>query len=476
MKKKSIKINALLNTIKQICAVIFPMITFPYASRVLGKFYYGKVNFGASIISYIALIAALGVNNYAVREGARIRNDAHKLNRFSNEVFSINIISTIIAYFILIIIIAFNKNIKGYATLLIIQSLSVIFTTIGTDWINSINEDYTFITIRYIVCQLFSIIFMFIFVKSPKDYIFYAFSSVLGIILANAFNVIYIKNKYNIKIRFTIKMNLGTHLKPILILFGFAVASLIYINSDITILGLVKGDSDVGLYSVSAKIYTLAKSIINAMLYVTIPRISNLISKVSYDEINQALNKILGLLLIIVMPAFVGLFFLSKYIILLFAGNEFILATNSLRILSISLIFAIASSFFINVILIPYRKEKYVLLTTISSASVNIVLNIILIPKYGINAAATTTLLSEVITYILGAFFSRQYFKFNSFKEIFIGFINAVLTLICCLITCKILQNAIIIIVISIVFSLALCFLVVFIFDREKLEIMRIKQ
>ena len=55
-KKKSLKINALLNMIKQLCAIIFPMITFPYATRVLGTYYYGKINFSASIISYITIV------------------------------------------------------------------------------------------------------------------------------------------------------------------------------------------------------------------------------------------------------------------------------------------------------------------------------------------------------------------------------------------------------------------------------------
>ena len=69
MKRKSLKVNAALNVIKQLCMIVFPMITFPYASRVLGTFHYGKINFGSSIISYIMLIAGLGVSKYAIREG-----------------------------------------------------------------------------------------------------------------------------------------------------------------------------------------------------------------------------------------------------------------------------------------------------------------------------------------------------------------------------------------------------------------------
>ena len=64
MKKKSVGINAVLNVIKQCCAILFPIITFPYISRVLQTENYGKVNFGNSIITYVTLFAALGLTNY----------------------------------------------------------------------------------------------------------------------------------------------------------------------------------------------------------------------------------------------------------------------------------------------------------------------------------------------------------------------------------------------------------------------------
>lgn len=110
MKKKSVGVNAVLNIIKQCCAIIFPLITFPYISRVLQVENYGKVNFSGSIIGYFYLFAALGIANYAVREGARIRNDKDKIQTFASEVFTINFISTIISYALLFMAIIFWEN------------------------------------------------------------------------------------------------------------------------------------------------------------------------------------------------------------------------------------------------------------------------------------------------------------------------------------------------------------------------------
>ena len=73
IKSKSIKINAALSVIKQLCSVVFPLITIPYISRVLQVEAYGKVNFGNSVVSYFVLLAGLGVSTYAIREYAMIK-------------------------------------------------------------------------------------------------------------------------------------------------------------------------------------------------------------------------------------------------------------------------------------------------------------------------------------------------------------------------------------------------------------------
>ena len=67
MKKKSLGINAALNGIRSILNILFPLITFPYISRVLSVTGVGINNFSSTYVQYFVLIAQLGVSNYAVR-------------------------------------------------------------------------------------------------------------------------------------------------------------------------------------------------------------------------------------------------------------------------------------------------------------------------------------------------------------------------------------------------------------------------
>lgn len=99
MKKKSLGVNALLNSIRSILNILFPIITFPYVSRVLKVRGIGIYNFSNSIVSYFLLVAALGISTYAIREGAKLRDNKRKISKFVSEVFTINLCSTLISYF-----------------------------------------------------------------------------------------------------------------------------------------------------------------------------------------------------------------------------------------------------------------------------------------------------------------------------------------------------------------------------------------
>ena len=105
--KKSLRANAVLNVIKQLCSILFPLITIPYVSRVLQVANYGKIAFSSSFISYFSLLASLGITSYAIREGAIVRDKPERLKLLQNEVFTLNVYSTFFSYSILCGFLAF---------------------------------------------------------------------------------------------------------------------------------------------------------------------------------------------------------------------------------------------------------------------------------------------------------------------------------------------------------------------------------
>lgn len=454
MKDKSIKVNMILNGIKGILSVIFPLITFPYASKILGVDNIGKYNFVNSIISYFVLLAGLGISTYAVREGARIREDKEKLNKFCREIFTINIISTLLSYLLLFILILIIPKFKNYSALILISSIQIIFGTIGIEWIYSIYEDYKYITIRSIIFQIISLMLLFVLVHSENDLYMYMIITVISTVGSNVLNFIH-SRKY-CSAALTTNINFLKHIKPILILFTTTIAINIYVNSDITILGFLTSDYHVGVYSVSTKIYTIIKSLLSSIVLVSIPRFSALLAKSKKEKFKNTAEEIYKTLLTIIIPAIIGIIILRKDIILMISNSTYLGSTSSLALLSIAMFFCSGAFFWGQAMLVPLKQEKKVLKITIVSAIVNIVLNFLLIPIWKENAAAVTTIIAQAIAFIYCRYETKKIVKLDSFNKIFVkSIIGSIPIILISLIIKNVVSNfvisAIIIVIISII-------------------------
>lgn len=409
MKEKSLAVNAFLNGFRSVLNILFPLITFPYVSRRLTVTGLGIYNFSNSFVSYFLLIAALGIGTYSVREGAKYRNDTKKLSQFASEVFTINIYSTFIAYVLLFLCLLLFNKMHNYVVCILVFSLQIFFTTIGTEWIYQIFEEYTYLTIRSIIFQFLSIILLFLFVKTPTDYLNYAAITVFSTVGSNILNFMAARKLCHVKIVF--HFNVKKHLKPILIIFGASIATVIYVNSDVTLLGLMKSNYVVGIYSVSAKVYQMIKALIASLLIVTVPRLAMLFGRNRINEYKGILTKLTNILVIMVLPASVGLFMLSREIVLIISGEKYLRAVNSLRILCFAYIFSILAWILTDCVLIPAKRERKVLISTSFSAIINIILNITLIPYWDENAAAISTVLAEACMLFVNYYYSKDLIK-----------------------------------------------------------------
>ena len=406
MKQKSIGINAILNAIKACLSIIFPLITFPYATRILGVDNIGKVNYSQSIEHYFALIAILGITTYAIREGAKLRDNKEKLQAFSNEIFSLNIVTTFFSYVLLILFVFISTKMKEYRLLILLQSLSILFTTIGIDWINTIYEDFLFITIRSILTNILSIVALFLFVKTPNDYYIYAMLSVMTNAVIAISNFFY-SRKYT-KIKIVFKKSIFTHLKSTIVFFANSLSISIYVNSDVTMLGWMCGDYFVGIYAVAVKVYNIIKTILASIYAVAIPRLSYYYGNNDLLKFKELFTNIVMYLSLLILPCMAGLIGVSKEVVLILSGNEYIEAMHTLQILSVALLFAIFGGAITNCLNIPFKKELINMKATLISAIANVVLNLYFIPTFKQNGAAITSVISEIIVLLI---------CFLSFKE-----------------------------------------------------------
>lgn len=283
----------------------------------------------------------------------------------------------------------------------------------GTEWIYIIYEDYAYITIRSVVFKIISIVLLFILVRKPGDYLWYTLVTVLSSVGSNILNFVHARSLYSIKLVKKIDWNL--HLSPIFIIFASTVAINIFVYSDVTILGLLKDDEAVGIYSVAVKIYQIAQGLLAAIVTVTIPRLAMLFGKRMFEEYKQILSKVLNTLSVLVLPTVVGLIMLSREVILVIAGSKYLDSVMALRIIAWAIIFSIFSWIFSDCVLIPSKREKLVLRTTLITACFNVALNFVLVPIMSYDGTSLTTVLSEFLSMSL-----NLYWSFDIVKDIMV--------------------------------------------------------
>ena len=349
-------------------------------------------------------------------------------------------------------IVFFFDLLYPYWKLIAILSMQIIFTTIGRSWIYTIFEDYLFITVRTIFFQILNLILLFLIVRGPGDVDRYAVVSVFGLIGNNIVNMICSK-KY-CRISFSWKPSLN-HILPIILIFSTSVSIVIYGSSDTTMLGVFGTDYNVGLYSVSVKIYTIIKQLVAAILTVTIPRFSYYLGIGKKEEFKKLFSKVFNILCFILLPISAGLCMLSRQCIFIISGSKYMEASLSLSILSIAMIFNLFAYLLGYCVLIPNRKEKYFFVATAISAIVNIMLNFILIPKYMQNAAAVTTLIAEGVAAVICFIFAYPYIKDTRLESnIVLSGVGAMTIIVICIVVQHIIKDNILSLVICVIASI----------------------
>lgn len=392
---KSLKKNAFLNFVKCFMNIIFPIISFPYASRVLMPQGIGQVNFANAIIDYFLLIAGLGVSTYGAREAAKIRDDQFALDKFVRELFCINLLSTAFAYGLFVLVWLFSARLAYYRVLLLICATKILFTTAGINWLFVAMEDYAYTTIRSIFFQILSLVFLFLFVRDSGDVYQYAAMGVLSNVGGNIFNFFYGRRYVNF-FRKT-KLELRKHLKPIFLFFSIDCADKMNSTLDSVMLGFMLGDVSVGLYSVANKLTKMVVELITAAISTFMPRSSYYLENKKLDEYSSMVSKAFGAAVFFVIPAALGLAFLCKPLIVLFSGEQYLGASTAMEVLSIGMIGHCMNSFLNNLIIIPQRKERFTFIARLVAASFNILGNYFFIKRWGVFGAALATMVVEFI-------------------------------------------------------------------------------
>jgi len=414
----SLKKNFFMNILLTASSFLFPLITFPYVSRVLLPEGTGRVAFVLSIISYFSMFASLGIPTYGIRICAQVRDDKEKLSQTVQELFIINAAMTAVTYLIYVISVCFVEPFREEKALFLICGVSIFFNMIGMEWLYKALEQYQYITIRSVLVKLVSVVLMFILVRSLSDYLFYGALTIFAGVGSNLLNFINV-HKY-ISLMPRKRYNLAQHLKPILLLFALNVATTIYTSLDVAMLRFMTDNQQVGYYNAAVKVKDLLVAFVTALGAVLLPRISYYISVGKQEEFWKLLKRAFDFVMFLAIPLCVYFILMADKCVLFLSGPAYYGSIVPMRIITAT-IFCIGLTNLIGMqMLVPTGKEILVTLSTCIGALTDVILNCLLIPKYGASGAAAGTLAAEIAVLIVQLWIIRAYIpRLMSVPQIF---------------------------------------------------------
>lgn len=421
----SIKKNIILNGINTITGILFPVITFPYAARVLLPDGIGAVNFLNSIISYIVLLTSLGIPLYAVKEVAKYTDDKINRDKVTVEIIILSTILCLFGYIAVWLLAEYVPQIHRQASLFYILSLTIVFTSIGVNWFYQGIEDFKFITIRAIIIRTIAAAALFLFVKDSSDLLVYGIIVVGSTVGNNFINFVHLRKHISLRHIELSKLHIMRHLKPSLHVFILNLIISLYIQLNSIMLGFMAGDDAVGFFTAGTKISHIGLTLIGSLGTVLLPRCSHLLKVGDKVAFSSIINKSLNLTLALSLPMTAGFMLLASQVTLVFCGDEYQPAVIVLVLNAPVVVFLSLTNLMGIQILYPMDKINIVIASVSVGAVLNFIFNIMLIPVYAATGAAIATLIAEFGVLAVQVIYGKRYYPFPLSAILNIKYITA---------------------------------------------------
>ena len=418
---KSIAKNAFYKILLNLFNIVMPVIIATYTYGVIDQTLIGRYTTAYSIFNYFFIFAGFGIYNYAIREISKVRSDKKKMSQLFTSFFVIGIASNIgtLIIYVLFSFFAF-KDTPAFVVHLIL-ALNMISNIFYIEWANEALENYGFITLKTIVVRLIYAVLLFLTVKSSDDFLMYVFLTTFSTFLNNIISYFYIKKGVgfdfsNIKIK--------RHIKFLILVIIMSNGNVLYTQLDKAMLGLYVSEVSAAYYSVAHNVMTIINALVLSVVFVTIPRLANIIAGKDRTKYLELLNKITQTLFAFLFPVAIGMFILAEEIFIIFGKGKYPGGGPVLEVFCVYMISLGFEAILTNQVMYVNKKEKELVKMIFLAGIVNTILNLVFL-KMGIFNEVTAIITTTFSNYLL-VFFEYIYvrkvlkleFKMFTFKNL----------------------------------------------------------
>ncbi len=397
MLGRKIAYNTLIAIGARIIGLALSLIVVGLLTRYLGQTGFGYYATVLAFLYFFTVFSDLGLYSICVRDISIISADEEKI---ASNAFTIRFFGGLLIFALAPLVALFFPY--PYEV-----KLGIVIAGVGF-WLMSNQQVLMGVFQKYLridkvslaefLGRLVQLLLIIFFIWQEFSFLF-IISAITGGALINFLLVFYFSQKYipiSFKFDFIFWRKILKNSIPLALATVFTA---IYFKMDTLMLSLIKQPADVGIYNLAYKFLESLLFFPAMFVGLTMPLMSKyaFVAKEKFIKISQ---RDLEIILIFIIPLIVGTAFLSKKIVLLIAGQDFLLSAGVLNILIIAAGIIFLGVLFSNMI-IALKKQKSLAYIYGLGAILNLGANLILIPRYSYYGAAITTVLTELIVTIL---------------------------------------------------------------------------
>jgi len=351
---------------------ILPFLSYPYLVYVLGMERWGLVAFGYAMIQYFVMFTDFGFNLSATKFIAQHRGQNDTINSFLNSAFVGRIILACISLIVLLIIVFSFERFHIESTFYLLFFGIVIGNVMYPLWFFQGIEQMKYITIFNLTAKSLSIIPIFLFVKSPEDYIIVPVCYSVGYLLAGLCSIYFIYNRLGMRWFITPIREIMFALKDSSTYFLSRASLSLFTTSNTFVLGLVCGNTITGFYASAEKLYLAYEQLAQPFLNVLFPHMSKTHDVSFFRRVFTRISAANILLITIILS-------LSYWIVtIVFPTGDVNIITTTFRTLLIATLFSVPSMLLGYPLLAAMEHPNYANLTVILTSAFHVLALIIL--------------------------------------------------------------------------------------------------
>lgn len=389
-----VKVNFFYSSILTTANYLFPLLTFPYVTRVLGVTNIGTVNFVDSIINYFVLASMMGINIVGIREVAQHKGNKEQLSQTFSGLFWLNTLTTALALVALAVGTLCIDKLWTHWHLMLIGALKLVMNYMLIEWLYRGLEEFRYITVRTVLVKMVYVVAVFLFVRQADDYPVYYFLSVMMIVINSLVNLAYSRHYVSLRCR---HVDMFRYVKPYFILGLYTLLTSMYIFVNVSWLGFVCGEQEVGYYTTASRLYDILIALFSGLTGVMLPRMSSLLAEGRMDEFKAKLAKANNVLFAFAIPLVLFTVVNAPSIIYIVAGEGYEGAVLPMRIMMPLILIIGYEQILVIQTLMPLKQDKAVLRNSMAGAATGLLLNILLISRYAAAGASLVWVASEVV-------------------------------------------------------------------------------